>query len=207
VGFHGVKVQAAVAPAHCNHEDKTKKTASNQMPMTSCSSRCRLEYQHCNNLRDKEIVMERTFGKMLGMLVMVAMLCLIGLVMSGEAQAERFTDNGNGTVTDTVTNLMWTKDANPFEKLNWSQAVGRCGSFSISGIGGWRLPSKDELVALYHAIQGGHPFTGVQASTYWSETDYPVDNFYALYVSMVSGHVDGDFRKYTHHVWCVLDGQ
>ncbi len=42
------------------------------------------------------------------------MLCMTGLVITGEAQAQRFTDNGNGTVTDTVTGLMWTKDANPF---------------------------------------------------------------------------------------------
>jgi hypothetical protein len=150
---------------------------------------------------------EMIMKKLLVIAIMAVTFCLTGLVITGQAQAERFVDNGNGTVTDTVTGLMWAKDANQFEKLNWSQAVGRCGSFSISGIGRWRLPSKDELVALYHAIQGGHPFTGVQASTYWSETDYAVDNFYALYVSMVSGHVDGDFRKYTHHVWCVLDGQ
>ncbi|WP_459936950.1 hypothetical protein [Desulfonatronum parangueonense] len=37
---------------------------------------------------------------------------------------------------------MWTKDANPFGKLNWHDAMARCSSFSISGIGGWRLPSK-----------------------------------------------------------------
>jgi hypothetical protein len=94
------------------------------------------------------------------------MLCLTGLVMSGEAQAQRFVDNGNGTVTDTVTGLMWTKDANPLGDLNHSEALPRIRSFSISGIGGWRLPSREELVALYHAIQGGHPFTGVRGWYY-----------------------------------------
>jgi len=29
---------------------------------------------------------------------LVFMLCLTGLAMSGEAQAQRFVDNGNGTV-------------------------------------------------------------------------------------------------------------
>jgi hypothetical protein len=103
--------------------------------------------------------------KIFGTAALAFMLCLTGLVMSGEAQAQRFVDNGNGTVTDTVTGLMWTKNANPFGRLNWHDAMSRCSSFSISGIGGWRLPSKDELVALYHAIQGGHPFTGVQSSS------------------------------------------
>jgi hypothetical protein len=93
-------------------------------------------------------------------------LCLTGLVITGEAQAQRFVDNGNGTVTDTVTGLMWTKDANLFGRLNWHDAISRCSSFSISGIGGWRLPSKDQLETLHHAMKGGQPFTGVQASTY-----------------------------------------
>jgi hypothetical protein len=46
------------------------------------------------------------------------MLCLTGLVISGEAQTEMFVDNGNGTVTDTRMGLMWTKDANLFGKLH-----------------------------------------------------------------------------------------
>ncbi len=53
----------------------------------------------------------------------------------------------NGTVTDTQTGLMWTKDANMLGQLNWYDAMNRCNSFNISGIGGWRLASKDELVA------------------------------------------------------------
>ncbi len=101
---------------------------------------------------------------------MAFLFCLTMLIMSGDAQSQRFVDNGNGTVTYTQTGLMWTQNANPFGELNWHDATARCGSFSISGIGGWRLPSKDELVALYHAMQGGHPFTGVQSSDYWSST-------------------------------------
>ncbi len=70
------------------------------------------------------------------MVVVAAMLCLTGLSMTGEAQAQRFVDKGNGMVRDTVTELMWTKNANPFGKLNWHDAIARCSSFSISGIGG-----------------------------------------------------------------------
>jgi len=62
-------------------------------------------------------------------------LLLLGALLV-PTQAQRFVDNGNGTVTDTITSLMWTKDANPFGKLNWHDAIARCSSFSISGIGG-----------------------------------------------------------------------
>jgi hypothetical protein len=136
------------------------------------------------------------------------MLCLTGLVMSGEAQAQRFTDNGNGTVTDTVTGLMWTKDANPFGRLNWDDAMSRCASFSISGIGGWRLPSKDELLGLYTAIQGGHFFTGVhRTSVYWSSTSFTDDTAFAWTMNIFDGNVYPAFKPGANHVWPVRDGQ
>ena len=135
------------------------------------------------------------------------MLCLTGLVMSGEAQAQRFVDNGNGTVTDTVTNLMWTKDAHPFGRLNWHDAMSRCSSFSVSGIGGWRLPSRDELVALYHAMSGGHPFTGVQTSTYWTSMTFSTDAPYAWFVSLYNGHMKSCDKTSNYYVWPVRAGQ
>ncbi len=105
------------------------------------------------------------------------MLCITGLVMSGEAQAQRFVDNGNGTVTDSLNGLMWTKEIDWLVKLNWDGAMARCESFSISGIGGWRLPNHDELRSLYHAMQGTqHPFPTYGGSSYswfWSSTTYP----------------------------------
>ena len=104
--------------------------------------------------------------KLLAAAVMAVLLCLTGLVMTGETQAQRLVDNGDGTVTDTMTNLMWTQNPNPFGKLNWYDAMTRCRSFSISGIGDWRLPRKDELVVLSDAMRGGHPFTGFQSSFY-----------------------------------------
>lgn len=149
--------------------------------------------------------------KLFTIAAMAALLCLAGLVVSDEAQAQRFVDNGNGTVTDTATNLMWTKNANLIGRLNWHDAMSRCRSFSISGIGGWRLPSKDELVAFYHAIQGGHPFTGVQ-SWYWSSrtlAGYGEYKDFAWTVNMDDGHASYHGHKDypTYFVWPVRTGQ
>ncbi len=138
---------------------------------------------------------------------LVCMLCLAGLVMTGEAQAQRFVDNGNGTVTDTVTGLMWTKDANPFGKLKWHDAMSRCSSFNISGIGGWRLPSRDELVAIYHAIQGGHPFTGVHPALYWSSSTEGLSTDCAWLVYMGRGVVTNNGKVLCNHVWPVRVGK
>ncbi|GAB6060282.1 Lcl C-terminal domain-containing protein [Desulfonatronum parangueonense] len=151
--------------------------------------------------------MREMWRRIFGTAALAFMLCLTGLVLSGEAQAQRFVDNGNGTVTDTVTWLMWTKDANPIGQLNWHDAMSRCSSFSISGIGGWRLPSRDELVALYHPMQGGHPFSGVQSSYYWSSTTHAGSTDNAWNVSMSYGSVYTDIKSYSFHVWPVRAGQ
>ncbi len=116
--------------------------------------------------------------------------------------AKRFVDNSNGTVTDTQTGLMWTKDASPFGMLDWNEAKSRCSYFSIPGISGWRLPSKDELVVLYHAMNSGHPFNGVQLSYYWSSTSRVVF-FYAWSVSMNNGYGHTVNKTAICNVWPV----
>jgi hypothetical protein len=55
----------------------------------------------------------------------------------------RFHDNGNGTVTDNLTGLMWTKNANlPGSTMTWYQAVDYCNSLTQGGYTDWRLPNK-----------------------------------------------------------------
>ncbi len=151
--------------------------------------------------------MRNMWRKIFPTVALTFMLCLTGLAMSGEAQAQRFVDNGDGTVTDTVTGLMWTKYANPFGRLNWKDAMSRCSSFSISGIGDWRLPSRDELVALYHAMQGEHPFTGVESSNYWSSETLASNTIFAWHVYIHIGYVSTSLKAHTCHVWPVRAGQ
>lgn len=145
--------------------------------------------------------------KLLAVAAMGVMLCLTGLVMSGEAQAQRFVDNGNETVTDTQTGLMWTKHANPFGRLKWNDAMYTCSSFSISGISGWRLPSRDELVAIFHALKDGHPFTGGQSSYYWSSSTCADGTDFAWIVVMDNGGVFTVVKSFTAHVWPVRAAQ
>ena len=40
----------------------------------------------------------------------------------------RFTDNGNGTVTDNLTGLIWLKNADCFGQRSWSDALSDCNS-------------------------------------------------------------------------------
>jgi len=79
----------------------------------------------------------------------------------------RFTDNGNGTVKDNLTGLIWLKKANCGGMKTWANAQtfanslydgwtgdgsgGDCGLSDGSAAGDWRLPNKNELASLVHA--------------------------------------------------------
>ncbi len=58
----------------------------------------------------------------------------------------QYTDNGDGTVTDLVTGLMWQQD--PGAKMTYQQAVDGAESFALAGYDDWRLPTVKELYSL-----------------------------------------------------------
>ena len=125
----------------------------------------------------------------------------------------RFTDNGNGTVTDNLTGLVWLRDANctdavggiprPGGLLDWPSALswcnnlaaGTCGLTDHSAAGDWRLPNINELKSLVdHSrhdpdLPGGHPFRQVQPVWYWSSTSNPVYTAGAFNVGMSRGSI------------------
>lgn len=67
-----------------------------------------------------------------------------------------YTDNGDGTVTDNVTGLMWQKspdmngdgDINVADKLSYLEALAGASSFNLAGYTDWRLPSIKEMYSL-----------------------------------------------------------
>ncbi len=61
----------------------------------------------------------------------------------------RFIDNGNGTVSDTKTGLMWANKDNGND-INWANAKSYCDNYTGGGYTGWRLPTQDELAGIYN---------------------------------------------------------
>lgn len=57
-----------------------------------------------------------------------------------------YTDNGDGTVTDNNTGLMWQQD--PGNKMSVSEAKNNLESFELAGYSDWRLPTIKELYSL-----------------------------------------------------------
>ena len=130
----------------------------------------------------------------------------------------RFTNNGNGTVTDNLTGLMWTKNANlPGGTMNWQEALIYVDAMNhfpgMFGYTDWRIANVKELQSLIDfsrvnpALPSGHPFDYVQSNSYWSATTNDYYTYIAWYVSMSSGSVSYDSKTDNHYVWCVRGGQ
>lgn len=137
----------------------------------------------------------------------------------------RFTDNGDGTVTDNMTGLVWTKNANMLGTTqNWYEAVGACNTLADNGTdrvdgslpGDWRMPNVRELQSLidygqsYPALPAGHPFFDVQSSSYWTSTSYVSFESYSWGISLSNGYTAPAYYKggsRNGFVWCVRDGQ
>lgn len=136
----------------------------------------------------------------------------------------RFTDNGNGTVTDNLTGLIWLKNANCFGPQNWDAALtsakglatAACGLTDGSTSGQWRLPSIVELESLVDlsrsnpALPAGHPFSAVQSNYYWSSSTFDQGPSLAWFVYMPNGTLNFGDKPYgysTMYGWPVRSGQ
>ena len=136
--------------------------------------------------------------------------------------ATRFTDNGNGTVTDSITGLIWLKNAtcSTVTTKFWADAQtavatlanGTCNLTDGSTSGQWRLPSRNELQSLIDyttrnpALPSDHPFTGVGIS-YWSSTAVAGSNAGSAWiVSLGDGNVNAVIKSTFFSVWPVRGG-
>jgi hypothetical protein len=63
-----------------------------------------------------------------------------------------FIDNGNDTVSDTRTGLMWASKDNG-KNINWANARTYCNNYTGGGHRDWRLPTQNELAGIYDKQQ------------------------------------------------------
>ncbi len=66
---------------------------------------------------------------------------------SPEYGTNAFVDNGNGTITDLATGLLWTQ-ADSGSALSWEDALAYCEDLDAGGEDEWRLPNVKELQSI-----------------------------------------------------------
>jgi Protein of unknown function (DUF1566)/Abnormal spindle-like microcephaly-assoc'd, ASPM-SPD-2-Hydin/YHYH protein len=104
--------------------------------------------------------------------------------------APSFTDNGNSTITDNVTGLMWQKTDNG--ETTWENAVSNAASITTGGHTDWRLPTPLEALSILNHHSNPATFStyfldpASGAAGYWWTSDL--------------------FGASTTNVWCTNKG-
>lgn len=140
------------------------------------------------------------------------------LLVSSALWAAPFTDNGNGTVTDGKTGLIWQQctvglsDSNcatgSASTQNWQTALTTCNGLSLAGKT-WRLPSTNELLSIVDMNKASPAidtsvFPATVASDYWSSSTSVVGTANAWLVNFFDGYSSGYGAKAsTNYVRCV----
>jgi hypothetical protein len=148
----------------------------------------------------------------------------------------RFATNGDTSITDNLTGLVWAPDGNLMPTRNagwdtdgtddgrvtWQHAldyVAKLNTDIYLGHNDWRLPNRKELKSLVNYGQAINAtwlntptqgFANAQASGYWSSNSYTDFADIAFYVHMSNGYVGTSGKtdsSYPYSVWPVRAGQ
>jgi len=123
-----------------------------------------------------------------------------------DAQHDRnqpaYRDNGDGTVTDLVTGIMWQQD--PGDKKTYSEAVEGADTCSTGGYDDWRLPTIKELYSLILFSGIDPPAEGTSAVTPFIDTAY----FVFEYGDLSAGEriIDAQYWSSTQYVATTMGG-
>ena len=132
---------------------------------------------------------------------------------AGEISGEMSKEVSGETVIDTLTHLMWPRNAGLFEfPLSLDEAftaVEQMNRDRMFGFSDWRMPKRHELFSLVSharvnpALPAGHPFTHVFPGYYWTATPCARFPRQAWYVHLGGGRVFKGMKAGSYMVWPV----
>jgi hypothetical protein len=123
-----------------------------------------------------------------------------------------YTDNADGTVTDTSTSLRW-QQAGSSNAQTWEQALAYCEGLNLGGYTDWRLPTIKELESLvdysrYDPAINTTYFPSAVSSLYWASTTYAYNTNHAWGVHFYYGDGnDYNYKDGSYYVRAVRGGQ
>lgn len=113
-----------------------------------------------------------------------------------------YQDNGDGTVTDLNTGLMWQQT--PGDKVTYDEAVAGAEDFNLAGYDDWRLPTIKELYSLILFSGTDVNPEGTEPATPFIDTDY----FDFEYGDVSAGEriIDAQYWSSTEYVGMTMNG-
>jgi formylglycine-generating enzyme required for sulfatase activity len=124
--------------------------------------------------------------------------------------AGRLLDNGDSTVTDRSTGLVWQKFQST-STMTWEQALTYCESSVKGGHDDWRLPNIKEIQSLNDESLSNPSadrsfFPGFASGKFWSSTTQYTSPTRAWYVDFQYGIATYDLKTTALNVLCVRGG-
>ncbi len=113
-----------------------------------------------------------------------------------------YVDNGDGTVSDQVTGLMWQQTPDLDNKSTWTEAVAGAATCTVGGHTDWRLPEIKELYSLID-FDG---WTGISAATSSPYLDTGFFDFAYGDTSSGERFIDAQYCSATEYVWTTMGG-
>ncbi len=124
-----------------------------------------------------------------------------------------FTDNGDGTITDNKTGLMWMKETAE-NQMTWKKALSYCAKLEYAGYDDWRLPNIKELRSIadystYNPAIDTNFFPDTKLSYYWSSTTSSLNTGHAWRVHFSDGNGESFYiyKSDSYYVRAVRGGQ
>ncbi len=119
---------------------------------------------------------------------------------------QRYTDNGDGSITDHLTNLVWQKIPNA-SSMTWEDALVYAEELNFTNKTDWRLPNIKELQSLNDESTLSPSvyslFNGLGIKKYWSSTSLPNQTTKAWYWETQFGITTYDVKTNLNYVLCV----
>lgn len=121
-----------------------------------------------------------------------------------------YRDNGDGTVTDLVTGLMWSQEVDA-QKMSLSEAKRSARNLDLGGYSDWRVPNIKELYSLINfsgntgMARPGSSQSRVRNAVPYINTDY--FNFKFGDVDAGERYIDAQWLSSTKYVSTTMNGQ
>ena len=157
----------------------------------------------------------------------VILLIMVGWAITANAQTcyddvvhttpnDRFIDNGDGTVKDKKTNLIWMRCVLGQEwdgqtctgaaaTYTWQQALKEADVYTFAGNNDWYLPNIKELTSIveracYDPAINKNVFPKTPSAGFWTASPYADSNVYAWFVDFDYGGVSNRYKNYYVYV-------
>lgn len=141
-------------------------------------------------------------------------ICLSESQSPSTTPTGRFTDHGDGTVTDTETGLMWAKcpqgrtgttcASGILQSLNWEDALLSAEASTLAGYGDWRMPNIKELSSIAE-LRCGNPaanlavFPNTPNTEMWSSSPSASNASAAWTVQFITGDSQSVYGRHEIH--------